>query len=646
MNFNFAASVLASMVFGASAEIAPANNLRGQQRKLDVFNDGLGACIGAVCSMWGDPHLITCDGLAYDCQGIGIYTLMENHMFNIQANFVDVGDREHGLVEGWGLTHGASITNDIVIQYKPNETVPVLQFGFGDLSGYEETIPSEEGCNTWTTFNPVDMGSELDGSRTVEPTLEDCRARCDANEHCTQFSWWADGGCHLNNDDALMEPSDPSWSRALAGTTDSQCGVPQPDLDIPLQGSNGEDDKHGEIDLGCPLLMYVDGQLQDLSQVTPGPHDGVVPLLGFPGDNVYVELVNNTEVHVMYKTENNDYSEMELRRTGDGPGELWSCHWNYYLCLPISQQQQFEDTTVGLLGTPNSNTADDWMTPDGTTLPLQHTGDNRHEDMYEYCVENWCVSQEDSIMTYHGDTTYADHKCEAEDHLDWKENDENCVLSADQIFVACIDQPPQFRYACEMDCCLGGCATIEDTINDIIINDEKEPEVLFDYDGDEACVKDDLENTSSIVCPNTDIIKLLETKGDEPLPDDDIFYDITFGADTVSFKINNPFGASANVFVKHDREAMGDFVAPACEGEELRPVDCDNDFSITAKCLDYTDVEPFALVTVYFASVDVSPLNEQPIIDQCCEPEVYAPAVGIAEYTFEVPCGCPGLTPQ
>lgn len=643
MNLNFAASILATMVFGASAETAPANNLRGQrQRKLDVFADGLGQCSGAVCGLWGDPHMITCDGLHYDCQGIGIYTLMENHMFNIQANFVDVGAREHVYIAEWGMTSGASLTNDIVIQYKQDETVPVLQFGFGDLSGYD--IPSEEGCHPWTTFDPVDMGESLDGERTHADNLQACRARCDANPHCTQFSYWADGGCHLNNDDAVMIPSNRNWSRALAGTTDSACGVSNPDLDITLQGSDGEENKHGEINQSCPLLMYVDGQLQDLSQITPGPSDGVVSLLGSPGDNVYVELVQNDQIHIIYKTDNDDYSEMELRRSGDGPGELWSCHWNYYLCLPASQKDQFQDTTVGLLGTPNGDTSDDWMTRDGTQLQLQHTGDQRHENMYDYCVENWCVSQEDSIMTYHGDTTYADHKCEAEDHIDWTVDNEFCALDADTIFLACKDEPLHLRYACELDCCFGGCSTIQETINDIIVNDEKVPEVVFEYNGDEVCVKDDLENTSSTVCPNADIIKLLETKGDQTLPDDDVFYDIAFGDDSVSFKINNPFGASANVFVKHDREALGDFLAPACEGGELRPVECNNDFSVTAKCLDYADVDSFALVTVYFASVAVSPLNEQAVIDRCCEPEVYAPAVGIAEYTFEVPCGCPGAT--
>ena len=657
MNFNFAAFLLAAATassFGANAEnAAPATNLRGQQQRelqSNGFHEWLGGrCHGAICSMWGDPHMVTCDGLAYDCQGIGIFTLMDNHMFNIQGNFVDVGDREHVLIEGWGLTHGASITNDIMVEYKQNDDVPILQFGFGDLSGYEETPPSEEGCETWTTFNPVDMGHANDGARTCEASLEDCRARCDENPLCTQFSYWADCGCHLNNDDAVMTPSNPHWPRALAGTTDSTCGVPE-EVDITLVGSSGEEEKHGEISQKCPLLMYVDGELQDLSGLDPGQATQV--LYGEYNGDVYVTLTHNNNVNIEYKTDTGDVARMELHRTGDGPGELWSCHWNYYVCLPATQQQLFEETTLGLLGTPNGNQQDDWMTPDGTTLPLEHTGADRHENMHEYCVDNWCVSQEDSIMTYHGDTTYADHKCEQEDHIDWHD-DENCVLSGDQIYLACRDQPPHIRYACELDCCLGGCGTIEEVtedVIDVIRNEEESPSTNFEYDGDEACVKDELEDTSSTICPGgDDLVKLLKTTGDTPLSeDDDIFYDISFGEDdTVTFKINNPFGAAANVFVKHDKPAtVSGFLDPVCEGEELRPVDCNNDFEVTVACLDYPDVEPFALVNVYFASVAVSPLNDQATIDRCCDPDEYAPAVGVVEYTFEIPCGCPGVTPQ
>ena len=457
----------------------------------------------------------------------------------------------------------------------------------------------------WTTFEPVDMGG--DGTRTVKSTTKSYRARCENTPGCTQFSWWADGGCHLNDDDAVQKPSPRNWPRALAGTLDGTCGMDF-DLDIALQGSNGEEEKHGEIRNGCPLLMYVDGELQDLSQVTPGPYDGVVYLWGEQGDDHYVELVNNDQVHIVHKLDSGDYTEVELRRTGDGPGELWSCHWDFYMCLPASQQEEFEDTTVGLLGTPNGNRNDDWMTKKGITLPLQHQGNNRHENMIEYCVDNWCVSQEESIMTYHGDTTYADHKCKEEEHIDWREGNENCVLSADQIEFACKDMPPDMMYACQIDCCLGGCNQIQEVtyvINDVIVNKENRPDTVYEYDGDSSCEEAEMQDTSSSVCPDADIVKLLKTTGNEPLPEDaNILYDITFGDEgTVEFKINNPFEAAATVFIRHDKQtSIDNFIDPTDDGQALTAAPCLDDFSVEVACKDYVGIDPFAVVHVYFAS--------------------------------------------
>jgi len=633
---------LATLALTALTTANANSNLRGQRELSSAgFDQSLGRCTGAHCGMWGDPHIVTCDGVAYDCQGVGIFTLMDNHMFNIQANFVDIAAREHVLVEGWGLTHGASITNDIMIEFKENPDVPVLQLGFGELANYKITeqggysIPSEEGCETWTTFDPVDMGG--DGSRTCENSLEACRARCDANPDCTQFSFWADCGCHLNDDNAVPEPSNRGWSRALAGTTGSTCGSPK-EQDLTLAGTDGEDVKHATIGNNCPLLMYLDGELIDLS----GINSPNALLWGTRNDDFYVELKGNNDVHVVHKLVDGNYAEMKLRRTGDGPGEMWSCHWDFDMCLPQVQQDQFMETTVGLLGTPNGNTQDDWMTPEGETLELLHTGHNRHENTINYCVDNWCVTQEDSLMTYHGNTTYADYKCGNEEHIDWDEDNDNCVLSAEQILYSCRDEPPQTKYACQMDCCLGGC----DTISDVITNDGVEKETVYDYTGD-SCREKVIEDgtTGSTICPNADIVSLLKTKGDEALPEGaDIFYDISFGEGTVSFKVNNPFEASASTYVKHDKKVLNGFLDPHCDAEVLTETNCADNFSVEVACLDYEDIDSFALVSVYFASVAVSPVGEQATIDKCCEPEEFAPAYGIVEYTFEVKCGCPGAS--
>ena len=644
MNLSFVTLALAATALGVNADST--KNLRGD-RKLwsHGYNEHLGVCTGATCSMWGDPHMVTCDGLTYDCQGIGLFTVMQNHMYNIQANFVDVGEREHVMIQGWGLTHGASITNDIMIEYKLDDDVPVMQFGFGDISGFEDNPPSEEGCIPMMTFEPVDMGWENDGQRSVEPDVMSCRERCESNPECTQFSWWADGGCHLNNDDAVMKPSNPSWARAVVGTLDSDCGKRE-EVDITLEGSNGEEDMKGEID-GCPLLMYINGTLIDLSDVTPTQN---AFLWGERGDDHFVELINDKSIRIVHNIDPEGpqpkYTEINLIQMGEGPGELWSCHWNFYICLPNFHQDQFMTGGLGLLGTPNGNTQDDWMDRDGVTLPLEHWTATRHSDMLDYCVNNWCVTQEESLMTYHGDTAFEDHKCEQVDSIDWREDNEFCVLSAEDIEFQCRDMPPVMMHGCQLDCCYGGCNHMEETlieIEDMTTLSEDPEDVLFEF---EPCTNSEKLDTSSTVCPGAEVVKLLKSNGDEPLPEDDIFYDIEFGSGTVGFRINNPFEAGSTVYVKHDKKVISDFMAPVCDGEELTAAGCDDDFRLEVACHDFDGIAPFAVINVYFASVAVSPLNEQASIDRCCEPEEFAPGVGVVEYTFEIQCGCPGEIAQ
>merc|ERR1711933_69336 len=132
-----------------------------------------------------------------------------------------------------------------------------------------------------------------------------------------------------------------------------------------------------------------------------------------------VEMKSNRDIFLTYTMPDGEKSVIKLVAAGNGPGELWSCHWDFWICLPASYEQEFIDTTVGLLGTPDGNTANDWMTPDGETLPLVIGGEEKHEAAMEYCYDNWCVSQEESIMSYHSNTNYGDHKCEDEPHRDF-----------------------------------------------------------------------------------------------------------------------------------------------------------------------------------------------------------------------------------
>lgn len=648
MNFKLALSLLA-----ASSMVQGESNLRGNaadDRNLRVSRNGsygenLGQCRGATCGMWGDPHMVTCDGLGYDCQGMGLFTIMKNHMYNIQGYFVDVGETEHGLVRGWGLTEGASLANDVIIEMMKVPDAPVIQLGFGDLTTFEGIpVPSEEGCQQWTTFDPV----EMKGQRRSVENLQSCRKRCEDTDGCTQFSYWADGGCHLNDEGQTTKPSPRHWSRAVAGRLDSACGLPH-DMN-PLEDPE-EEEKYGIIGRhnNCPLLMHVDGELADLSDFV-GTRNGL--LLGTEEDDYYVKKVGN-QVQVIYTLEDGTKAEIHLNARGDGPGEIWSCHWDLYVCLPAAQKSIFEQGGLGLLGTPNGNTQDDWMDPEGTTIPLSISGPNRHKDAIDYCYDNWCVSQEDSLFAYNDHQTYDTVKCEHKEFTDFNVHNEHCVLSADKIIEACQDEPVLMRYACEVDCCNGGCAEMRDVIGDNLSElgdpSDRDEDIQYSVPQHDECDSQGFLNTGGSVCPDTgeSVVKLVNDPA-VPIPEGgEIIYGIVPNVEphdgvagkSVKFRVNNPFNNLADIYIKHDKSVFTSFMDPTCEPMLETVAGCDTAaVEIEVACHEYPGKTPFALAQIYFSSTAIS--GTDVTVDKCCKAEETAGA-GIVMYTFEIDCECP-----
>lgn len=627
----------------------PTNSFDHKDVQKNSFKESLGKCNGANCGGWGDPHIITCDGLAYDCQGLGIFTLMRNHVFNVQASFVDVGAEEKHITNN-ELTQGASITNDVMIEYLPESSTPILQFSFGDMKNHDGTYPAEHGCTVGAYYHQTIHGTK----KTKEPNVEACRQRCeDFGWKCDKFSYWQSGDCYLHRNWADRYWAGHHWTRVVAGDVDGDCGLRTEDDELLM--SEEQNAKASRIGLGCPLLMFVDGEMVDISDVY---NNG--DLYGQDGDNIHAELIGNTHVRTTYTLDNGDFAVIDLIQAGNGPGELWSCHWDFWVCLPESYQNRFELETVGLLGTPDGNTQNDWMDVDGITIPLDMHGlidsdwdgelDKDHVKMIDYCYDNWCVGQDNSIMTYHGDATYEDYKCEEEEYIDIVDRD--CVLSMDLIEEACRDMPLLMIHACEVDCCYGGCNDIDEKVDEImhvttLSNNPNNVLTHIPTFGD--CKGDTFFDTSVTTCGSeTDVVTLLKTFGSEPLPDGDIFYGITLdmepttdvGEITVKFKINNPFPDTADVYIKYEKSVSNDFADPHCAKMKGTPSGCDLEtVDIEVLCRDFEGVDPFALVQVYFVSNTIS-MADSPVIDNCCEPEPYGAGFGTVSYTFEVACGC------
>jgi len=77
-----------------------------------------------------------------------------------------------------------------------------------------------------------DMAGE---SRTVEPNWQDCQARCESTSDCAYFSYWPDGGCHIQDDSAKLKFS-------ITGTTGPVVcpGVPSTTTTTTADSTTGE----------------------------------------------------------------------------------------------------------------------------------------------------------------------------------------------------------------------------------------------------------------------------------------------------------------------------------------------------------------------------------------------------------------------
>ena len=104
------------------------------------------------------------------------------------------------------------------------------------------------------------------------------------------------------------------------------------------------------------------------------------------------------KIFVRYTTEKGNIAEIQLEVAGKGPGEAFSCHWNMFVCLPEEEKEDFingkglDGKGAGLLGSPDLNWQNDWMSPDGTILAIPsgtesgiNTG-TRGQEAFDYCT--------------------------------------------------------------------------------------------------------------------------------------------------------------------------------------------------------------------------------------------------------------------
>ncbi len=348
-----------------------------------------------LLAVWGDPHVITFDGLTYDCNAAGLFTIMKNFLYNIQGLFVNVNTSDMDALHGMDAAKHprATYATDIVIDNVENPDIPVLQFSFPEHIADE--LVAEEGCYAYYTLDRYLQGYP---AKTVS-TISECRQYCLDTEGCYNFQFtYGSGHCRVAPHEALIQQMSGGdfQARTIAGPVD-KCGK-----DYTERGGDvhefanwyGNDIKYGDTGV-CPLLFYVDGELVDISTLSTSDNGVGDYLYGDSNSDVWVQLYLRNKIRIVTKTLEGNLSEITLEVGGQGPGGLFGCHFNIFVCLPSLEQGDFTSSTVGLLGSPDLDPENDWMAKDGTLIPVPTGGTTlireidalRGEEAFNYCIE-------------------------------------------------------------------------------------------------------------------------------------------------------------------------------------------------------------------------------------------------------------------
>jgi len=354
---------------------------------------------------------------------------------------------------------------------------------------------------------------------------------------------------------------------------------------------------------------------------------------------------------------------------GQGPGEMWPCSFEMNICLPAAAKNNFTDT-LGLLGTPNGDFEDDLHDKDGNPVKMSDffdaivaRGDLSGKSnackydfaKLEYCHNTWCVeSVEDLVMTPAPGQDYSDIMCADIAHVC---QTEYCQLSHAQLEEACDQYGGEKYQTCRLECCHNTeeCDHAIDHLSGLITNKATKAPDTPPAIKDPVCDDEGLKNTSTTACPASPLVNVL--RGPILPENEDILYDLEpyAGHESerfVSFRVNNPFGSAADIYVSHDKPSLvnNEFPTPTCDGRLGVDPGCDAEAEnlLTIPCVTYPGKHPFAMVNVYFVSrgEDFIGADPQAEVNKCCVDdekriEYEEMEYNVIHYALEVRCSCP-----
>lgn len=429
-------------------------------------------------------------------------------------------------------------------------------------------------------------------------------------------------------------------------------------------------------------MFHLNGELQDISKVNPidgylfRDEESGISVQMLSDGNIPQWAKTSESIRILHRLGGGAETEIIFDLEGKGPGELWPCAFEMNICLPAEAKAKFENT-LGLLGTPNGDFGDDLHDKEGNPVNIHDFYNilKQREELLgesnackydlaklEYCHDTWCVeSIDDLIVTPAPGQDYEDILCGPIENACASEY---CQLSADQMDKACgHHKNEEDKSTCRLECChdTAECEYANDHITGVIKNEAtKAPDDITapeaeTNDEDPVCDDQGLKNTGTTACPASPLVKILH--GPDLPETEEILYDIRPYAGheserSVSFRVNNPFGSNADIYVSHEKRSPTNdaFLLPTCEGRLGVDPGCDADAEnlLTIPCTTHPGQHPFAVVNVYFLSkgedfIGVDPGAE---VNKCCvddekRAEYADPEYNAIHYSLKVKCSCP-----
>jgi hypothetical protein len=624
--FLFACATL-GVVEGEGGTRGLATSIHKNDQFTSGFGEKLGACeTGAVCGLWGDPHVVTCDGFGYDCNRFGVFTLMDNFLWNIQGNFVQVRPQDLKNVIRHTKVPRATFATTLGVEIPEREgSIPAFQFSFPERIESESEhncVPNFEWYPKLVVDDDVYAGS-----------IKECNTFCHLYDGCSKFNYKKSSNqCHFAGEDAKLVSSNSG--DVISGHVD-RCGTGYEDRGEihPYAMSYGNGVRYNQEDK-CSILYYEDGVMQNITGKST-PADGVGDFLyGNETSDVYVQLYNLNKIKIVAQTLKGSTSEIMIEVAGQGPGKKFSCHWNIWVCLPVEEKDDFA-TSVGLLGSPDGNKTNDWTTRDGTIVVQENP---KKDGGFNYC-KDWCVTQKETFLQPPVGATFDDMKCHGEDYVDI--DDDSCEYNKTAQDETCGSIENQnMQDDCKFECCMGNCAN--DTVLEIIVDILK-----FDEPVEEAVV-DLCDDQNESVCLSS-IVEVLRNNQENLEPP--TIYDIEFLESDdklgkqVTFKVSHSlYDDTVDMYVRHQKK-VGEYANdPVCDKELNVKPGC-TETLLTAGCVEHNgDFASYAIVDVYLASSSSLVIDAGSEVQKCCHPAVYDDDVNIAKYTYKIQCQCPNDT--